>query len=92
MARLNLLATFEEYLMDRWQCEPTAEEYKRMLDIISWNIWQMDGLTGTLPFGKLAKSSQCDLFGTKPKEDETPPCVIRDWEDREVFTYLSLGA
>lgn len=91
MARMNLLATFEEYLLDRWQCEPTREEYKRLLNIISWNIWQMDGLTGTLPCGKLAKPGQCDLFGTRKDENETPPCIIRNWEDGEVFTYLSMG-
>lgn len=92
MARINLLATFEEYLWDRWKCKPTQEEYERLLDIISWNIWQMDGLTGTVPYGNLHSPSQYDLFETKKIENETPPCIIRDWVDGEVFTYLSMGA
>lgn len=91
MARMNLLASFEEYLLDRWLCEPSQEEYKRLLNIISWNIWQMDGLSGTLPYGKLSKSSQCDLFGTIKDENTTAPCLIRDWANGEVFPYLSLG-
>lgn len=92
MARMNLLATFEEYLWDRWKCKPTQEEYARLLNIISWNIWQMDGLTGTVPYGNPHHQSQYNLFGTKKTEKETPPCIIRDWEAGDVFTYLSMGA
>ncbi len=92
LARINLLRTFEEYLWDRWTMEPTDEDYKRILDIIVWNIWQMDGLTGTLPFGKVAMNTQGNLF-TVGKTDEkmTPPCVIKDWKTDKVITYLSIS-
>lgn len=91
LARLSLLATFEEYFKDRWQSRPGEEEYKRILNIISWNIWQMDGLTGAPPYGELPKSGQGYLLATKKDENEAPPCLIRDWEDGEVMTFLSMG-
>ena len=48
MARINLLETFCEYSRARWESEPSQESIKRIARIISWNIWQMDGLLGTL--------------------------------------------
>lgn len=50
IARINLLETFCEYTRDRWNEEPTDSSLKRIANIISWNLWQMDGLHGVIPF------------------------------------------
>lgn len=51
LARMNLLQTFLDY--SEWAGMPsdtiTADQLKTAAEIISWNIWQMDGLTGLVP-------------------------------------------
>lgn len=53
IARINVLLTFSEYLQARWQRAPTTKELRTVANVIAWNFWQMDGLTGTVPKGKL---------------------------------------
>ena len=50
IARINLLMTFVEYMQDRWQCRPSERELRQIVNVIVWNLWQMDGLKGTVPF------------------------------------------
>ena len=50
LARINLLETFCEYTRDRWNEEPSDLALKRLANIISWNLWQMDGICGTVPY------------------------------------------
>lgn len=50
IARINLLETFCEYTRDRWHEDPTDSSLKRIADIISWNLWQMDGIHGVVPY------------------------------------------
>lgn len=64
IARVNLLMTFEEYLYDRWKRKPTEKEYQTITNIICWNIWQMDGLSGTIPYCKAEEEDpQMSIFG-----------------------------
>lgn len=49
LARENLLYTFSEYFVDRFGHQPTTEWMKKIADIISWNIMQMDGLKLVVP-------------------------------------------
>lgn len=92
LARVNLLRTFEEYLWERWMREPSPDEYKKILNIIVWNIWQMDGLKGTIPYGKIRpKERSLNLFGDRPEEDGfSHPCLVYDWEEERPVEYLSL--
>ena len=52
IARINLLVTFVDYMQDRWGRVPTDTELRKIANVIVWNLWQMDGMTGTVPFGK----------------------------------------
>ncbi len=52
IARINLLITFVDYMQNRWEREPNNSELKTITNIIVWNFWQMDGLTGLIPFEK----------------------------------------
>ena len=40
--------TFVDYLNDQWNEQPDKQELRKVANIISWNIWQMDGLKGTV--------------------------------------------
>ncbi len=98
IARLNLLMTFEEYLSARWRRKPTPREYRAAANIIAWNLWQMDGLTGMPPYARAAESyrqlSFADLLGAEAAEPSTlPPCKIYNWRgDRGIaFSDLPVG-
>lgn len=49
LARENLYTTFTEYFQDKFGKEPNKEDCIEICEIISWNIFQMDGLTFTIP-------------------------------------------
>lgn len=97
IARVNLLMTFEDALMARWARKPTAHEYRKIIKTIAWNIWQMDGLTGGLPFAQAAQADrQMDLFSLLdpgPEEDSpnpAPDCRIYNWRADRSLAYNDL--
>lgn len=49
LARENLLMSFFDYHENRFGEEPAIEQVKEIADIISWNIFQMDGLKFVIP-------------------------------------------
>lgn len=49
LARENLLISFFDYYEDRFDEEPPIEDVKEIAAIISWNIFQMDGLKFVIP-------------------------------------------
>ncbi len=85
IARINLLMTYCDYYAERWGREPCPEIAGRIANIISWNIWQMDGLKDAVPFGKpYREHCQKTLFDSfddhnEPQEDVALPCKIYDW-------------
>ena len=100
LARVNLLLTYAEHLQARWQRKPTKEELQPIATIISWNLWQMDGISGTIPFGKPKEEyHQFSLFdfvvADEPrKQDIEDPeevyCRIYDWRSDKSLTYKSM--
>ncbi|MDR2748711.1 MAG: restriction endonuclease subunit M [Bifidobacteriaceae bacterium] len=49
LARENLLYTFSDYYEHKFRNKPDVEVLREIAEIISWNIWQMDGLTYCIP-------------------------------------------
>ena len=49
LARENLLMSFFDYYEDRFGEEPAIDNVKEVAEIISWNIFQMDGLKFVIP-------------------------------------------
>ena len=95
IARINLLMTFLEYMNDRWGHDPSDEDLKKITNVIVWNLWQMDGITGTIPFGKPKDNyQQISLFdytvGINDLEPETVYCKIYDWRRDNSLTYISM--
>ena len=97
LAREALFFTFEEHYIARFGEKKFNQNKMRMMPgaayIISWNVWQMDGLTyglpGYQPFveEKKDKYVQLSLFSGDTKEEKRKPspherfCLIKDFLD-----------
>lgn len=77
IARINLIKTFMEFYRNRWESPPPLSIIQKTANIITWNLWQMDGLTGTVPWLKEEREGP-SLFETE-EEIEPPYCKIYDW-------------
>lgn len=77
LARENLLFTFWDYYDDKFGVPPIKEYLEEFAEIISWNIWQMDGLKCVLPGScKPTKEERLSLFmdGATASEIIEMPC------------------
>lgn len=84
LARENLLYTFVDYYEARYGKEPDIELMQKFAEIISWNLWQMDGLTYRTPQEKKEQPQlQGSLFDEVVVEAPSPLCVITDWQKGE---------
>ncbi len=89
LARANLLLSFDEYTKYFLKRNPTEEEQTKIAEIISWNLWQMDGLTFSTPFSSADDNGQNFLF-EEMNETKNFPCKIMDWKENKVILYKSL--
>lgn len=87
LARENLLYTFIEYYESRFGCKPDIPLLQDFAEIISWNLWQMDGLSYRTPREKTEEPPQAQLsfFDEAPAEAPAPFCVIMDWQKGETI-------
>lgn len=94
IARINVFMTWYEHYQAKIGCEPPIKEAKEAAKIISWNLWQMDGLTGAVPTKALFESDQISIFellGETPiQSDEGTYSKIYDWRANKSQTYNSL--
>lgn len=52
LARENLLYTYRDYYFEKWYEEPFIDFFKEIARIISYNIFQMDGLKNIIPMSE----------------------------------------
>lgn len=93
LARKNLLLTFIENYEDIFKRELEISVIKQIANIISWNIWQMDGITYTIPCCKKKNEEQLMLFKNVPiEENKLIYCNIKDWKKSKdnIIEYRSL--
>lgn len=90
LARCNLMMTYFEYYQKRWRENPSAGMLKKMANIITWNIWQMDGLTGTVPFAKPPEDQQQISFFNEAEDEASVPCKLHDWRSKRSMYYSDL--
>ena len=87
IARVNMIMTFEEYLYDKWNRRPTIKEYEKMANIITWNMWQMDGLTGTIPYNKgedeYRQISIFEIMGQNDSSIDSSDSSVGDEENKD---------
>jgi hypothetical protein len=75
LAREALLATFIENFNQKFDAEPSIEEIQNITEIISWNIWQMDGLKCVIPNSCKTYSIEiADIFETKTEVVKCKGC------------------
>jgi len=101
LAREAMLITFIENYTSKFGKEPLLKSLDYIAYIISWNVWQMDGLKGVIPksCGGLT-IIDVDLFGNV-KTDNTfckgcldnniqrhngTYCLIKDWSNKDLKT------
>lgn len=73
IARENLLFTFIDYYIAKFENFPIKEYLIEVAKILSWNIWQMDGLKHVIPNScKPTPKRQMSLF---QDEEDTEPCA-----------------
>ncbi len=88
IARVNLLMTFLDHYNKLFNKKPQMDDVRKIANIIAWNFWQMDGLTGTIPFSG-EESEQMELFSIGT-EAEAIPCKTWDWRGGNAITYNSI--
>ena len=92
IARIHVLLTFVDYYERRWDCDVEKKVLEKLANIISWNLWQMDGLTDNVPFGAPAGEPDQLSFLEVSEEEEREPvaCRIYDWKANKSQTYASM--
>ncbi len=101
LAREAILITFIENYTHKFKKEPSLKSIQNIANIISWNVWQMDGLKGIIPnsCADVIKENK-DLFGNSVNEivkcsgcksqniltHNGKYCIIMDWDERDIIT------
>lgn len=92
LARENLLLSYIEYYTQRFDRKPTLSEAQKIATVISWNIWQMDGMTflppnceEDSPYEQMTITS----FSESPR-NVSVPCVTYDWRSHCRVEFRSL--
>ena len=77
LARINVFETFCEHLRERWGMGITDDELNQAAWIVSWNFWQMNGLTCAVPTNKMNAVVQSALFGyEEPAPEPLQPTLF----------------
>ncbi|PAK21290.1 hypothetical protein CJJ23_02870 [Mycoplasmopsis agassizii] len=105
LARNNLLQTFVEFYIEKFSKKPTLASLKKAAKIISWNIFQMDGLKYVVPFScNRNKIIQDSLFGDPVEEiifclgcmrndshkHKGQYAKIKDWRLNKIIRFIDL--
>lgn len=104
LARENLLYTFIDYYRKKFDKKPDIELVKDIAEIISWNIWQMDGLKYVIPnscsnqkitqmtlFGDITTGQVCE--GCKNGDNKKHNglyCKIMNWETNRKIKFTTI--
>ena len=101
LAREALLWSFIEYYQAKFGKQPQKRSMKYIAYIISWNLWQMDGLKCVVPDSCKdgVTEKELTLFGEQEKLIRCPGCqnenihkhngtycLIRDWGNKDLYT------
>lgn len=79
LARENIIYTFADNFKFKFGKKPDVDIIKKVAEITSWNIWQMDGLKGVIPNSCVTKTvEQINLFGETEREREICPGCLKN--------------
>ena len=94
-----------EYYKEKFGKDPMLRSINKIANIISWNIWQMDGLKGVVPNScrNGVTEKKQTLFGEEDvvvncagcqKENVRTHnglyCIIRDWTNNKKIRFIDL--
>lgn len=89
-ARVNMVQTFIDYYEYKFATAPSKQIIKKIANIVSWNLWQMDGLKDTSPYGiPEDEFEQMSLFD-KESDKKTIYCKVKDWRNDKTIEFRSL--
>jgi len=104
LARETLLYTFIDNYYVKFNSEPKIQDIQKIAYIISWNIWQMDGLKQIVPDSCMSTTKEeQNLFDTSTKllkcrGCETNNynlhtgtyCLIMDWKQSQAIRFVDM--
>lgn len=95
IARINLLLTFVDNMKYKWNRQPTTKENRKIANIITWNLFQMDGLTYTVPNFESHPNYEGitidQLLGeVEEKKKHLYKCKIKDWRGNKTVLFDEL--
>ena len=102
LARENLLLTTLEFYEEKFNKKADIEYVLEIAKIISWNIWQMDGIKYVVP---MSCHKEEPIFSLFPEFDEEPEfcrgclngnefehngtyCKIKDWKNKKIIRFV----
>ncbi|MEL5898508.1 Eco57I restriction-modification methylase domain-containing protein [Clostridium sporogenes] len=92
IARENLLNSFIDYYVDKFSNVPKNDKIEAIAKIISYNIFQMDGLKYTVPILRKIKVEKTDVqlnfFTDMEKQEEQLEIVVNKGKDVEIMDWL----
>ena len=93
LARLNLFLSISEYHRHLWKRPLNRHQQEEVARILSWNLWQMDGLTATTPFATEEGKPEDSLFDFYAITAERRPLrsLIRDWRGKKTIRFSELN-
>lgn len=90
LARENILFTFTDYYFEKFKKDLESDFLHEIAEIISWNIFQMDGLKYVVPYScKNDKKQVNTLYGVKEEKIECIGCK-KDYVDQHNGTYCKI--
>ena len=92
------------YYVEKFDNFPIVEHLLEIAEIVSWNIWQMDGLKYVIPnsckavdevvytlFGEERHKEICEGCKTNnPHKHNGIYCKIKDWQTGKTIKFISL--
>ncbi len=90
IARKNVLLTILEFYRDKFSDDLDFVQVVMFAYIISWNIWQMDGLKFVIPHSCDDTCKSCKTKKIVTNGHNGIRCYIMNWEDGAVEVYSDL--
>lgn len=72
LARENLLYSYRDYYLAKWQQEPILGLFESIAEVVSYNLFQMDGLKYIVPLSERTKKIELFDKGIKQQCLTTP--------------------
>ena len=105
LAREAMLYTFFDYYKEKFGKTPAQLQGEKIAEIISWNLWQMDGLKGVIPgscyeevqeeFNLIGESKKTITKCTGCEKGDITKhngiyCILKDWEKGKTVRFIDL--